>query len=145
VAFPILGATMKSKLPVPVCMAFLTCRVITNDANTQEDLLIGLPRCFWTRNFPGAYPLNFFIRCTSAHGEYSLEVQLQDSEGKVVWHDGPSTPWVMMDPLEMYDFRLKANVVFPAPGVYQFVLVLNGEEVTRQRFHAKLQEVPAQT
>ena len=136
---------MKNKLPIPVYMAFLTCRVITNDVNTQEDLLIGLPRAYWTRNFPGAYPLSFFMRCTSAHGEYSLEMQLQNSEGKVVWRDGPSTPWVMMDPLEMYDFRLKANVVFPAPGVYQFVLVLNGEEITRQRFHAKLQEVPAVT
>jgi hypothetical protein len=75
-------------------------------------------------------------------GEYMVEVQLQDSAGKIVWKDGPSNHWVMLDPLEMYDFPMKMNVVFPASGIYQFVLVLNGDDVTRQRFHAKVAEYP---
>jgi hypothetical protein len=49
----------------------------------------------------------------------------------------------LRDPLEMYDLKMTVHVVFPAPGVYQFVLVLNGEEIARQRFHAKLGDVPA--
>jgi len=133
---------MKNKPPVPVCMVFLTCRTITKDVNTGEDVLIGLPRAYWTRSFPGAYPLCFFIRCTSAHGEYLAEVQLQDSDGKIVWKDGPPNHWAMLDPLEMYDLQMKMNVVFPASGIYHFVLVLNGDEVTRQRFHAKVAEYP---
>jgi len=104
--------------------------------------VVGKPRAYWTRNFPGAYPLCFFIRCTSAHGEHLVEVQLQDSAGKIVWKDGPSNHWVMLDPLEMYNLQMKMNVVFPASGIYQFVLVLNGDEVTRQRFHAKVAEYP---
>ena len=42
---------MKNKLPIPVYMAFLTCRVITNDVNTQKDVLIRLPLAYWTRKF----------------------------------------------------------------------------------------------
>jgi hypothetical protein len=48
----------------------------------------------------------------------------------------------MRDPLETYDIKMTVNVVFPEPGIYQFVVVANGEEIARQRFHAK-QDVPA--
>jgi hypothetical protein len=133
---------MKNKPPVPVCTVFLTCRKLAIDSATKEDILIGLPRAFWTRSFPNATPLSFLIRCTSAHGGYAVEVHLQNSVGEVVWKDGPPEPWVMMDPLEMYDLKINTCVIFPAPGIYQFVLVLSGEEVARQRFHAIEGEVP---
>lgn len=134
----------KNKPPVPVCMAFLTFRTMAFDPNREEDVFFGLPRAYWTRNYPSAFPLSFLIRCTSAHGDYSVEVQMQNSEGEVAWKDGPAILWPMHDPLEMYDLKINANVVFPAPGIYQFVLVLNREEVSRQRFHAKVAEVPTQ-
>ena len=54
----------------------------------------------------------------------------------------PSNHWVMQDRLEMYDLQMKMNVVFPASGIYHFVFVLNGDEVTRQRFHVKSAERP---
>ncbi len=131
---------MKNKPPTPICTAFLVCRGFATDARIQDDILVGLPRAFWTRSFPGAYPLSFFIRCTSAHGEYLLEVQLQSASGDVAWRCN-STNWEMPDPLEMYDMKMNAHVVFPSAGVYQFVVVMNGDEVSRQTFHAKY-EVP---
>jgi hypothetical protein len=87
--------------------------------------------------------LSFFVRCTSGHGSYPVEIQLQKLDGEVVWKCGPKDPWPMLDPLEMYDYRMNFIPVYPAPGTYQFVVVLNGEEVSRQRFHAKLGSPPA--
>ena len=76
---------------------------------------------------------------------YPVEVQLQKSDGEVVWRDGPPDPLEMSDPLDNYDLRIATNVVLPAPDVYTLVLVLDGEEVSRQRFHAKLGNPPPNT
>lgn len=133
---------MKNKPPTPVCVSFLVCRSITTDARTGDDVLVGLPRAFWSRNYPSATPISFFIRCTSAHGKYPVEVHLQNLDGEVIWKDGPPEPLEMLDPLAMYDLKMNVCVVFPAAGVYQFVLVLDGVELLRQRFHAKLGDVP---
>ena len=84
--------------------------------------------------FPTAAVVGFFARLADARGEYAIEVQLQDSAGEVVWSDGPPEPAMMEDPLMYYDLRLNLNVVFPAPGDYDFALVLNGHEAARQRF-----------
>jgi len=111
-------AAMKNKPPTPICTAFLVCRGFATDNRIQDDVLIGLPRAFWTRNFPGAYPLAFFIRCTSAHGNYPLEVQLQNAAGKVVWKYEKRESWEMPEPLEMYDMKVNANVVFPDDGIH---------------------------
>lgn len=134
---------MKNSPPIPVCTAFLTCRMFATDPTANDDVLVGLPRAFWANNYPAGSPLSFFVRCTSGHGKYPVAVQLQNSDGEVVWKDGPPEPWEMLDPLEMYDFKMNTCVVFPAPGVYQFVVVLDGEEVTRQRFHAKQGTIPS--
>ena len=72
-----------------------------------------------------------------AHGDYQVEVQLQD-DGEVVWRDGPPEPWQMTDPLRNYDLKLTLSVIFPEPGDYEFVLLANGEEVAREKFHAHL-------
>ena len=133
---------MESKLPTPVCTVFLTCRAIAADSRTGDDVFVGLPRAFWSRTYPSATPISFLIRCTSAHGSYPVEVQLQSVDGEVVWKDGPADPLEMQDPLETYDLKMNVHVVFPAPVVYQFVLVLNGEKTARQRFHAKFGEGP---
>lgn len=133
---------MKTKAPTPVCTAFLTCRLFANDPKTGDDLLVGMPRAFVHRNYPAATPISFFIRCTSAHGEYHGQIQLQNGAGEVVWKDGPPDPYKMSNPLELYDLRWNLNVIFPDAGVYQFVAVINGDEIARQTFHAKLGEPP---
>ena len=127
---------MKNKLPTPVCIAFLVFRERATETRTKEDIFIGLPRLMAARSYPVAFPFHFLIRCTSGHGEYRVEMQLQTTDGEILWKDGPPEPLPMLDPLETYDLIMKLLPVFPAPGVYQFVLVLNGEEISRQRFGA---------
>jgi hypothetical protein len=132
---------MTKKLPTPVCTAFLPCRRIVhiaNDSQAKDVQLTGLPVSYSHYTFPSAIPIGFYMRCTSGHGSYSVEVQLQNLSGEVIWKEGPPEPWQMPDPLETYNLAFLRAVIFPAPGTYQFVLLLAGQEVSRQRFNAKL-------
>jgi hypothetical protein len=101
---------MKNKLPVPVCTAFLTCRGFAIDQRNGDEILIGLPRAFWSHHYPAATNLTLFMRCTSGHGNYTLEIQLQSADGELVWKEGPPKFWEMLDPLEMYDYTMKVCV-----------------------------------
>jgi hypothetical protein len=67
-----------------------------------------------------------------------MEVQLQAPDGEVLWRDGPPEPLPMLDPLEEYDLKFNLNVAFPKAGKFYFVLMGNGEEISRQRFIADL-------
>jgi hypothetical protein len=124
--------------PLPVCKAFLVCCNIVEDNDPRQVVLAGLPRFHQHHCYPNAPPLAFFARVTSAHGDYVVEIQLQTPEGEVVWTDGPGRPWAMPDPLLMYDLTLSLCPVFPVPGIYDFILLANGQEVARQPFKATL-------
>jgi hypothetical protein len=129
---------MNQTPPLPVCTAFLACNRIEENPQTKDKVLIGLPRAYHHHFFPNACPIGFFIRLTEAHGNYRVEVQLQTPEGEVVWHDGPLQAIPLDDPLLIYDLTLNVCVVFPQPGTYDLVLMVNGEELSRQRFPAHL-------
>lgn len=123
--------------PPPICKAYLVCDRVVDDPATGDTSLVGLPRACGIRHFPAAVPLGVFARLTASRGRYQIEVQLQDADGTVHWRDGPPRIWGMADPLELYDLKLNLLVVFPAPGTYDIVLVLNGQEVARHPFHAQ--------
>jgi hypothetical protein len=78
--------------------------------------------------------IGFFTRLTSARGAYEVEVQLHDEGGQVIWREGPEQPWMLDDPLGSFDLNLNLVPVFLAPGAYDFVLVVNGQELARERF-----------
>jgi hypothetical protein len=126
---------MESKAPKPDCKAFLICNQIVDDFETPGMVMIRLPLSCLNQKYPATQQLAFFTRWTSAQGEYLMEIQLQD-EGKVVWRDGLRGPWLLTDPSRTYDLRLTLTVVFPKPGHYEFVLVVNGKELARQTFRA---------
>lgn len=126
--------------PVPVCKALLICnRIVDRDIGP---CLEGLPRALEARFYPCGQPLAIFARVTSAHGSYRFEIQLRTLEGEVVWREGPPEPWAMPDPLRYYDVRLGVPVVFPKPGLYEFVLLANNAEVGRHLFQANLVLAP---
>lgn len=125
---------MDRNLPPPVCTVFLICRQIVENPSLNETVLHGLPLGFNSRHFPAAGPLGFFARCTSAHGRYLMEVSLRTAGGEVVWRDGPPDSWALEDPMRQYDLKLTLCPVYPAPGIYDFVLTANGEEIARQKF-----------
>ena len=127
---------MPNNVPEPVCKAFIVCGRVATDPQTGQGTLIGLPMAYQHHHFPTAATLGFFARVSDARGQYDVEIQLADSSGEVVWRDGPPEPLTMNDPLMYYDFLFNLNVVFPQPGEFEFVLVLSGKPIARQRFKA---------
>jgi hypothetical protein len=124
---------MNRKPPAPVCKAFLVCRSIDGETLT----LIGQSNCYVNQRFPSCLPLAFFARLTAGHGEYAIEVQLQDKNGDVFWRDGPPDSWCPQSPLHTLDLTLKLTTVFPGPGDYMLVLTANGEELGREPYAAR--------
>jgi hypothetical protein len=110
------------------------CREIHIDPQRGDSVLVGRIDSHATRAFPTAARIGFFTRLTSARGAYEVEVQLHDESGQVVWREGPTEPWVLDDPLRAYDLNLNLVPVFLAPGAYDFVLLVNGQELARERF-----------
>jgi hypothetical protein len=130
---------MSHQPTLPVSKAFLVCGKIVEDSKSKEVSLVGFPTSFEFKAYPAARPLSFFARVASAHGDYRVEVQLQTSEGDIVWREGPPKPWRMDDPLKTYDLKMLGICpVFPEAGMYYFVLAANGEEIARQQVLAQL-------
>jgi hypothetical protein len=124
--------------PIPICKSFLTCREVTADPKYNDTCLIGLRSFFDHHRYPASVRVGIFARLASAHGQYRIEIQLQSTTGEVVWTDGPPDPWDLNDPLYNYDLRFNITLVFPAPGTYELVLLVNGQELARERFFARL-------
>jgi hypothetical protein len=116
----------------------LLCREVHIDPQFKDSILVGRMSAHATRSFPTAARIGFFVRLTSARGSYEVEIQLHDEAGQIVWRDGPAEPWQLDDPLAAYDLVLNLNPVFLAAGAFDFVLVVGGEELARERFTVAL-------
>jgi hypothetical protein len=126
---------MNRKPPMPICKAFLVCR----DINGEVLTLICQSNCYVNQHFPNGTPLAFFARLTGGHGEYVIEMQLQDKNGDVFWRNATPDLWCPQSPLATVDLVLKNYTpVFPGPGDYMLVLTANGEELGREPFRARL-------
>lgn len=119
--------------PPPVCKAFLLCKSIVGDVLT----LLGQGNVHVARQFPSSRMVAFFARLKGGHGPTTIELQLQNEEGEVVWREGPWGPWVPDSPLQAVELTPNVLPVFPRPGDYDLVLTANGEEVGREPFAAR--------
>jgi hypothetical protein len=128
---------MRQQPPTPVCKAFLVCKQIFTDAVTKECLLVAPLHQVFAPSYPLVQDLAFFARWSNAHGSYSVEVQLRDLEGAVLWREQLPEPFPAADPLRVVPLTLRHfHVLFPAPGKYEFALLANGQEVAADVFLA---------
>jgi hypothetical protein len=125
---------MARTAPLPVCKAFLICRQI----KPPHLELIGQNNIYQNDRWPNGPTLGFFARLTGGHGEYTIEVQLQDMAGDVFWRNGPEWKWRPQSPLDTLEMGIHLNVVLPGPGNYSLVLTANGEELCREPYFARL-------
>lgn len=127
---------MNRKPPAPVCLAFLVCDRITRNPKNGAIVLVGHPNSWQNDVFPAEMPGAFFARLSGGHGDYTIEVQLQNSEGEVIGRAvGPEVS--MPFPLERHDLTLDFCPTFPAPADYYFTLSANGEEIASQAFNVR--------
>jgi len=134
---------MERKPPTPLCKSFFVCRQVVLDQFTQEYVIIGPTHQVICLTFPALVTLSVFARCSSAQGAYTLELQLQDLEGNVLWRNIFDPPMECYDPLCVGILNLQnQGVFFARPGKFEFVLLANGEEVVRDVFWARLANQP---
>ena len=69
-------------------------------------------------------------------GTYRLGCQLMSPEGEVVWSHVESRDLVGDDPLVVHRVILHPlRIVVQSPGLYDFILTANGEEIWRTLFN----------
>lgn len=120
--------------PAPVCKAFLICKRIDGNQLT----LIGQENWHGAHSFPSAQPLAYFAKLRCMRGKCEVQVQLQNESGDVVWRSASLESPPMQSPLQTLELKLPIVPVFPSPGDFSLVLVVNGEELDREPFGARL-------
>ena len=139
---PLAERTMNRKPPAPVCKPLVICRKIVQ--TSTELTLVGIVGRVSARFYPTGRQLGIYARWASVHGDYLVETQLQTMEGTVVWREGAQAALPMHDPLKEFNVVLNMTVVFPEPGMYDVVLLANGEEIARQKLAAVLETQKAE-
>jgi hypothetical protein len=128
--------------PTPLCKAFLVCHEVYQKPENGSFILVYRPSSWQSHVFPATMEAAFYIRLSSGHGDYAIEVQLQNPRGEVLSRGMLPEPVSMPFPLEVHELSLDFSPVFPAPGDYSFVLTANGEEVAREPFAVQLRSEP---
>ena len=133
---------MENKPPTPVMQTFLICREIFQDKWSHHYILVGPSLEFVSQTFPGVTATALYVQVSSCHGRYRPELQLQDFNGQVVWSEALDPPFDAPDPLRTYTLTFQARLPIPRPGGYDVVLLLNGREVGRRAFKARVPTPP---
>src|SRR5262249_55500700 len=130
---------MERRPPTPICKSFMACRQVIHDRLSGDYVVIAPAHQLVAPTYPLVANLAFFARCSSVNGTYQLELQLQDLEGNIIWRNLFPNPLQDDDPLRVaYLALLNQGIYFPQPGMYEFVLLANGEELIRDTFWARL-------
>jgi hypothetical protein len=134
----------EGKKPPPKCKAILLCDQVILDAMTGKYSVIGVFDRFNLPAFPGP-PLTIFsfVQLVDGIGRYNLTAEfhylphLDVREGAVIAR--------LENPFEFPERTNRVNLVIafaglilPHPGVYDFVIFADGQEIDRQRFEAVL-------
>src|SRR5437764_669259 len=129
-------AKRKKGKPPPKCKAILLCDVVIIDAMTGKTSIIGVFDGFNLAQFPGNIgPFNAFLQLTDGIGKYRITVEVHDlREDKVLAR-------AEIAEMEFQDRATKGNLLIPVPplplqheGVYDFVVLADGQEIDRQQF-----------
>ena len=130
---------MERKPPPPLAESFLICREIFQDLQTGEHILLGPRTGAAFPGFPTAMRLSLFFRLKGGHGTYKLSLLLRNAEGDAVGKCDAPAPWTQTDPLATCQGCWRDLVIqFPRPGMYDFFLQANGEDLSHHSFSVAL-------
>lgn len=123
--------------PPPRCKAILLCNDTIIEAGTGNVSLIGTFDGFVQRAFPShTKPFTVFVQLTDGIGRYEVVIEVQDLRDNIVNARANAG-------LEFPERLTKVNMMIPVPplplqhaGVYDFVVLANGQEIDRQQFRA---------
>lgn len=130
----------KSGLPPPKCKAMLLCETAITDASTQKTSLINLFQSFVLPKFPGwTHFAVAYVHLSSGLGLYQIRTEVHDLEQDTI---------LLHSPFMQVEFTTRLMLVkmmigipplkLPHPGIYDLVLMANGDEIDRMKFGAVL-------
>jgi hypothetical protein len=120
----------------PVVLSFVLCRQLVLDPRTQEAVLLQPTHHVVGASFPLWTEVSLYSTWRQLEGTYHLESQLMTPEGDVVWFHPEKRPLVSHDRFMVHRIILHPlRMLIPAPGVHDFILMANGEEVVRTLYN----------
>jgi hypothetical protein len=124
--------------PPPKCKAILLCDQVIIDAMTGKASLVGLFDRFNLPTFPGTIPPFWaFLQLVDGIGRYSLTIEVDDLRENAIFARLP--PVVVEFPERVNRVNLPIRVgglPLPHPGVYDFIVLADGQLIDRQRLEA---------
>jgi hypothetical protein len=94
--------------------------------------------------FPAVHPqLWIYANLTNARGKYTFEIRLVDVERNNVLGKGTPPPIEIPGPLQTTELSAQLrNVTLPAPGMYEFHLLVNDELLVTKAIRVSKVEIP---
>jgi hypothetical protein len=121
---------MERRPPTPICKCFVLCKRIFLDPERQDYVLVEPTHQLFPDHFPLVQELAIFARWTNSHGAYTVEVQLRNLEGDVLWGVRMERLFETLDPLQVWMLPLRnLRIPIDEPGKYEIALLANGQEV----------------
>ncbi|HLW64953.1 MAG TPA: hypothetical protein VKS79_06490 [Gemmataceae bacterium] len=137
------GGKKKGQRPPPVCKAILLCQTTMTEVDTNYVSVIRILDEFLLPDLPCAIgPLTVFFQVVNGIGSYETLMEVQDlQDGGVLFRVENTIEF--SDRLTPYYIAITIPSLFLThPGVYDVVLLADGQEIDRQQFTAKLEEGP---
>jgi hypothetical protein len=126
---------------------FIACERIERSPDRRQCSLVNVIHAIQPlpgAPFPRIHPeLCLFVQMTDGQGTHSFQLQLVflDEDETVIHTTPPVERDLGPDPLVVHGWPLTLrNVPFPRPGVYEFRLMCDGQEVAREAI--RLRENP---
>ena len=115
--------------PQPVVKAFLVCDQVIHDAQSGKKSLVGVFHELRADRFPAVHPILWiYANLTNARGKYTFEIRLVDVERNNVLGRGTPPEIEIPGPLQTTEISAQLrNIALPAPGTYEFHLLVNDE------------------
>ena len=132
---------MPGKSPPPLVQAFVVCREIHEAPETKELTLVAPFSAFTPPQYPAPLRFSIYAHLTEARGRYAMSLQLEDSEGQIVWN-GKIPAVEEQNPLRSNRIAKNGIVVqIPGPDRYSLTILANGDELAH---HVLIARSPSQ-
>jgi hypothetical protein len=128
-------------IPSPIALGLTLCDYVIVERHTGKVSLIGNLTEFTSASFPFVAPRFFaYAALTEGSGEGTLEIVVTSLNNNEQAY-AQSTPVSFPDRLDIVDGILGIKQCrFPSEGWYEFVLLVDEEEISRRRIHVRLKK-----
>ena len=130
--------------PKPSVQAFLVCDQVIEDSLTKKKSLIGIFTHLQAVTFPFQHQqMGLYFCLTDAEGTYHFDIDLVHLNNEQLVCRATLPNIVIGDRLQISDFGINIPaLVFPAPGRYEFRLMMSRRLIAQKDFHVIQASMP---